>query len=286
MTDFLGHALPGVYFFFLGVYYAIQASLALLRGQQFLTPPLPPRDKRPKGWLQKLQNGGLVKVVFSIGGFLGAFFYPLGSNRLVFIDWKDPERPFLNHISWHHGTMYVLLLINGLVDIVSQCCLARQQMKLERAAFAFAIQGTILLFIFHIQGRNALQVRGHILLLIPLILIALILLSELWFPDDPVFWISKAWMFLTLGSWFPHLGSILYLPVTGQPWRADKHEDVMFLPIFFSWHLILDALLIAGIYGLCSFRHHRYLSHQGAKGAGYQLCSTDISTEEVKTLMV
>ncbi|XP_044531579.1 transmembrane epididymal protein 1 [Gracilinanus agilis] len=286
MTDFAGHALPGVTFFFFGVCYAVQASLALLRGQRFLSPPLPPRDKRPKDWRQNLPKIGLVKVVFCIIGLLGIFFYPLGSNRLVLMDWKDPELQFMYHISWQHGTMYFLFLISGLVDIVSQCWLARQQMKLEVAALAFAFQGTTILFISHIQGRDALQVHGHILLLIPQIVIVLILVSELWCPDQPVLWIAKTWMFLTFGSWFPQLGSILYLPVTGHPWRADKHGDVMFLTIFFFWHLILNAVLIVGIYGLCNLWHHRRLSHQRAKGAGYQLCPTDVNTEELKKLMI
>ncbi|XP_043856045.1 transmembrane epididymal protein 1A-like [Dromiciops gliroides] len=286
MANFVGHLLPGLIFFCFGLYYAVLASLALLRGQRLLIPPLPPRDKRPQGWLRQLPIEGLVKVVVCIPGFLGAFFYPLGSNRLVLIDWEDPERQFLYHNSWQHMTMYGFFIISGLVDIVSRGWLPRQQMKLEQAALALAFQGTALLLISHTQGKDVLEVRSHLLLVLPNMLIVLVLMTELWFPDQPVLWVFKVWMLLLFGSWFAHLGSFLYYPITGRPWRADKPGDVMFLTTFFCWHLTLTALLIAGVYGLCSLWHHRCPLQQEPETAGYQLCPTDPTTAELKQLMV
>ncbi|XP_027711540.1 transmembrane epididymal protein 1A-like [Vombatus ursinus] len=286
MADFAGHLFPGLVLVFFGLYYAVLVSLAILRGQRLLIPPLPPRDKRPRGWLQQLPIEGLIKVVVCIPGMVGALFYPLGSNRLAIIDWEDPERKFLHHNTWQHVTIYSFVLVSGLVDIVSRSWLARQQVKLEQAALALAFQGTALILLSHTEGKNVLEARAHLLLVLPFMLMAMVLTIELWFPDQPVLWVFKVWMFLLSGSWFAHLGSMIFHPITGHPWRADKPGDVMFLTTFFCWHLILDALLIAGIYGLCSLWHQRYPPQQGAKSAEYQLCPTDPSTEELKKLLV
>ncbi|XP_068945448.1 transmembrane epididymal protein 1A-like [Petaurus breviceps papuanus] len=286
MADFAGHFIPGVVLFFFGLYYAFLTSMAILRGQRLLILPLPPRDKRAQGWLQRLPMEGLVKITVSIPGILGALFYPLGSNRFAIVDWEDPERRFLNHNTWQHVTIYSFVFLTGLVDVVSQSCLARQRVKLEQAALAVAFQGTALLFLSHTEGKSALEVRCHILLVLPIILIALVLVIELWFPDQPVLWVFKTWMTLLFGSWCAQLSSFIFYPITGHPWKPDKPGDIMFLTTFFCWHLILDALLIAGIYALCSLWHHRYPPQQGSKSADYQLCPTDTSPEELKKLLV
>uniref|UniRef100_G3VX59 Transmembrane epididymal protein 1 n=1 Tax=Sarcophilus harrisii TaxID=9305 RepID=G3VX59_SARHA len=282
MSSFVGHLFPGLAFIFLGIYYAVLTSLALLRGQRLLFLPLPPRNKRPWGWLQQLPAEGVGKTVCGVSGLIGTFFIPLGSNRFAMIDWEDPAQPFLHHNSWQHMTMYSFLLLSGLVDMVSRCCLARQQVKLEQATWALSFHGVALLFVSHLQGKDALETRAHLLVVLPLVLAGLVLTIELWFPDQPVLWVLKAWMTLQFGSWFIQIGSFLYSPITGHPWRADKPGDVMFLTTFFCWHLIANALLIAAIYGLCVLWHQRHPPQQGAKGAGYQLCPTDSASEELK----
>ncbi|XP_074046527.1 transmembrane epididymal protein 1A-like [Macrotis lagotis] len=286
MGNFPGHIIPGLIFFFFGLYYAVLISLVLLRGQQFLFSSLPPWDKGPQSWRQKFPIEGLLKVVGCIPSFLGEFFYPFGANRLAIIDWDDPERPFLHHSIWQHATMYTFFIISGLVDIVSQGWLAKRQIKLEQAALTLAFFGTALLLTSHIQGKDALEVQGHLLLVLPNILIVLVMVIELWFPAQAVLWIFKIWMVLLFGSWLIHLGFIIYYPITGHPWRADKPGDIMFLTTFFCWHLILTALLVAGVYGLCSLWHHWYPHQQKVMSTGYQLCPTDSSPEERKKLMV
>ncbi|XP_072494428.1 transmembrane epididymal protein 1A-like [Notamacropus eugenii] len=285
MATFVGHLMPGVISFFFGLYYALLTSLAILREQRLLILPLPPRDKRPQGWLQQLPVEGLLKTLVCIPGILCALFYPVGTNRLAIIDWEDPERQFLHQNTWQHVTIYSFLFLSGMVDIVSRSWLARQQMKLEKAALALTFQGSALIFISHTAGKTALEVRCHNLLVIPIMLMALVLIIELWFPDQPVLWVFKTWMFLLLGSWCAQLSSILFYPITGHPWKADKPEEIMYLTTFFCWHLILDALVIAGIYGLCSLWIHRYSPQQVAKSGRYQLCPTDPMTEELKKLM-
>ena len=56
-----GHLVAGIFFFF-SLYYSVLVSLALLRGQRFLKPPLPPREKRGHRWWQLVPVEGVGKV--------------------------------------------------------------------------------------------------------------------------------------------------------------------------------------------------------------------------------
>lgn len=280
-----GHLLPAVFLLLYALYYSVLLSLALLWGRKVVKPPLPPREKRgghsPWQWVPL---EGIVKVVFSLTLILSELFYPPGVNRTRLVDWEAPERPFLFRKNWQHTTMYSFFMLSGVVDIVSQSCLARQNVKLERAAEARAFYVVVLLMATHIENRGALEVRVHVLLLVPTFLVALVLNIEVWVPDQPPLWVLKTWMLLVLSSWLLQLCVVLYTPPSGQPWRAEKPEDMAFLITFFSWHLGLMAILLAAVYGLCSLWLRHCSSRMGSPGAKYGMCPTESSREELQRL--
>ncbi|XP_040858580.1 transmembrane epididymal protein 1A-like [Ochotona curzoniae] len=282
MGTFLGHLMPAFFFFFYCLYYSVLVSLALLRKQRVLKLPLPPKEKRRRWQLVPME--GVVKVVITTIGIVLEFFFPPGVNRLVIIDWKDPRRPFLFKDNWHHITMYGFFLLSGVADIVSHSCRARPCVKLERAAEALAFYVLALMMASHLENKNSLEIRVHILFMVPVLVVAMVVSVEVWVPDQPQLWVLKAWMGLVLSSWLMQLSVLLYTPLTGQPWRADNPTDLAFLSIFFCWHLALGIAILAATYGLCSLWHHRYSSWTEASNARYQLCPTDSRGEELEKL--
>lgn len=86
---FLGHLIPALTIYYLGLYYAVMASRALLRGQQILFPPLSPGDKRSRGWWQQVLVEGTVKVGTFFILIFGEFFFLPGANRVPLINWED-----------------------------------------------------------------------------------------------------------------------------------------------------------------------------------------------------
>ncbi|XP_019523652.1 PREDICTED: transmembrane epididymal protein 1-like [Hipposideros armiger] len=284
MGSLKGHLLPAMFFLVFSLYYAVLVSLALLRGQRFLRPPLPPREKRGHRWWQRIPMEGVVKIVACLMGIIPEFFYPLGVNRMKVIDWEDPQRPFLFQNNWQHITMYSFFLLSGMVDIVSRSCQAQQNIKLERAAEALAFCVLALLMAAHIENKSALEIRVHILFIVPTFLVGLVLTIEVWVPDQPQLWVLKTWMGLVLSNWLLQLCLIMYIPPSGQPWRAESPVDLAFLTIFFCWHLGLAAAMLAAVYGICSLWHHHCSSGIGASGAKYQPCPTDYSSEELEKL--
>ncbi|KFO33203.1 Transmembrane epididymal protein 1 [Fukomys damarensis] len=162
--------------------------------------------------------------------------------------------------------------------------LARQNVKLERAAEALAFYVVVLLMAAHIENRSTLEIRVHILFMVPTFLVALMLNIEVWVPDQPPVWVFKTWMGLVLSSWLLQLCVVLYTPPSGQPWRTNNPTDMAFLTTFFCWHLGLMAVLLAAIYGLCSLWFRHYPSWMGCAGATYKTCPTEASSEELERL--
>ncbi|XP_057595471.1 transmembrane epididymal protein 1A-like [Hippopotamus amphibius kiboko] len=279
-----GHLMAGIFFLLFSLYYSVLVSLALLRRQRLLKPPLPPREKRGHRWWQLVPVEGVAKVVFSLSLIFPELFYPPGTNRLMMVDWEDPQRPFVFKDEWQHVTMYGFFLLSGVVDVVSQACQARQNLKLERAAEALAFCVLVLLMVAHIENKGTLEIRGHVLLVVPAFLVGLVLIFEVWVPDQPLLWVLKTWMGLVLGSWLTQLSIVMYAPPSGQPWRGENPMDLAFLTIFFCWHLALGAALLATVYGVCSLWHRRFSFWRKAPGAKYQPCPTGEGSEELEKL--
>ncbi|XP_008829554.1 transmembrane epididymal protein 1A-like [Nannospalax galili] len=281
-----GHLLPGIALLFYSLYHSVLVSLALLQEQRVLKPPLFVWKREGHRALQQVSYEGVLKVVIPCVGILAEFYYPPGINRAVMIDWEDPQRPFVFKDNWQHFTMYVFFLLSGMVDIVSQSCVAHRSARLERAAEALAFYVLVLLMAAHIENKSALEIRVHILFMVPSFLLAVVLSIEIWVPDHPPLWVFKTWLGLVLSNWMLQLCTVMYSPPTGQPWRADNPVDLSFLTIFFCWHLALGAVVLAAIYGLCSLWHsHRSCSFwTKTTGTWYQPCPTESSGEELEKL--
>ncbi|XP_026353217.1 transmembrane epididymal protein 1A-like [Ursus arctos] len=284
MGTFQGHLLAGILLLSFSLYYSVMVSLALLRGQRFLSPPLHPREKRGHRWWQLITVQGVIKLVISLGGIIPEFFYPPGVNRMRIVDWEDPRRPFVFYDNWDHVTMYGFFMLSGAVDIVSQACRAWQNAKLERAAEALAFCVLTLLMAAHLENKGALEIRVHVLFIVPTFLVSLVLTIEVWVPDQPTLWVLKTWMGLVLSSWMLQLSVLMYVPPSGQPWRAENPGDLAFLTIFFCWYLGLGAAMLATVYGLCSLWHRRFSSWTEVPGAKYQPCPRGYGNEELEKL--
>ncbi|XP_021040193.1 transmembrane epididymal protein 1A-like [Mus caroli] len=283
MGSFEGHLLSGFGLLVFSIYYSSLMSLALLRKQKMLKHLLLPRKLLGRGLVLQVSYEAVVKVVMAAFAILCEYYYPLGVNRLMMIDWKDPQRLFVFKDTWQHVTMFGFFILSGIADIVSQAKQASWSVKLERAGEALAFYVVALLMTAHIENKSVLEIRVHLLFVLPAFLLALILTVEIWVPDNAPLWILKCWMGLVLSTWMLQICE-MYIPFTGQPWRADNPTDLAFVTIFFCWHLFLGLTLLITIYGLCSLWHCHYSSRTKTLGARYQLYLTESSGEELEKL--
>ncbi|XP_068930769.1 transmembrane epididymal protein 1 [Petaurus breviceps papuanus] len=280
MGDFGGHMIPGLAVFIFGIHQAVLTSLALLRDQ--FSPDLPMSPKR-WGWLWQLPLGGLLKVLFGIASFL----HEISSFHATMIpmDYSDWSFSITFSTMWQHFTMFTVIILSGLVDLVSQVCLAKRRQSLEVGAQVLAILVLVPLMSCHLWHMEGLEKQSHILLLFCISLLALTMTMELWVPNQPQLWLIKTWLILLTGMWLMHMAFILFYPLTAHAWHYYTTENAMFLTTIFCWHLVADALILGVIYTFSSLCH-QYCGLapdvEESSEAKYHLCLPEPPDEELQ----
>ncbi|XP_036611404.1 transmembrane epididymal protein 1 [Trichosurus vulpecula] len=280
MGDFGGHMIPGLAVFIFGIYQGVLTSLALLRDQ--FCPDLP-RSQNRRGWLWRLPLGGLMKVLFGIASFL----HEISSFHatMILIDYSDPSFSIIFPTMWQHFTMFTVFILSGLVDLVSQVCMAKRRQGLEVGAQVLAILVLVPLMCCHLWHMVGLEKQSHIFLLFSISLLALATTLELWIPNQPQLWLIKTWLLLVTGTWLMHMAFILFHPLTAHAWHYYTNENIMFLTTFFCWHLVADALILGVIYTFSAL-WHQYCGPApdlgGNDEAKYHLCLPESPDEELQ----
>uniref|UniRef100_A0A8C0KQF4 Transmembrane epididymal protein 1 n=1 Tax=Canis lupus dingo TaxID=286419 RepID=A0A8C0KQF4_CANLU len=237
MGKFIGHLYPGLYLFSYGLYQAAVVSKAMIVNDSLLYLSCPPRNKGRWAGLWGISYGGLLKLV--TGSILTVYVVFCLDDMMVLMDKKYPPR-FLYPKEWQHLTMFILLTLNGCVDVMSRNLLPQRCVLLEKGSLVLTFYVLLLLLISHVQDTTGIELQIHYLLILVVFLLMLVLTIELWTPDTFQLLLIEAFLFLMMGSWLMQAGFILYRPVTGYPWQDDDISDIMFVTTFFCWHVMIN----------------------------------------------
>lgn len=178
-------------------------------------------------------------------------------DGMVFVDREVPPR-FMHPKEWQHLTMFILLALNGCVDVLSSNLLPQRCVLLEKGTVALTFYVLLMLLVSHVQGSAGVELQTHSLLILVVFLLMLVLTIQLWAPDAVHLSLIETFLFLMMGSWLVQAGFILYRPVSGYPWQDDDISDIMFITTFFCWHVMTNALCLLGIYSIASLWHRGY----------------------------
>uniref|UniRef100_A0A8C8YKF6 Transmembrane epididymal protein 1 n=1 Tax=Prolemur simus TaxID=1328070 RepID=A0A8C8YKF6_PROSS len=214
-----------------------------------------PQNKTRWARLWKISYGGWLKIV--TGSILTAYVAFCLDDGMVLMSKQVPPR-FLYPKEWQHLTMFILLILNGCVDVMSKNLLPQRCVVLEKGTLVLSFYELLLLMVSHLQGSSGVELQVHSLLILVVFLLMLVLTAELWAPDMSQLWVMETFLFLMMGSWLMQVGFILFRPVSGYPWQDDDINDIMFVTTFFCWHLMINASCLLGIYGFSSFWHRCY----------------------------
>ncbi|XP_051852739.1 transmembrane epididymal protein 1 [Antechinus flavipes] len=284
LGDFGGHMIAGLSIFIFGIYQALLTSLALLRDP--FSPELPRSQKR-WGWLLRLPLDGLLKVLLGLTCFLRELLSL--HHIMILLRPDDPQFTLIFPITWQHLTMFIAFVLSGLVDLVSQVCLAKRRRGLELGAQVLATLVLASMMSCHILHKEGLKRQSHILLLFSISLLVLTMTIELWVPNQAQLWLIKSWLFLVTGSWLMHLAYIHFHPSTAHLWYYHVKESVMFLTIFFCWHMIVDALVLGVIYTFSTLGR-QYCGPEpdpdGNNETEYYLCRPESPDEELQEVHI
>ena len=255
MGTFIGHVYPGLFLLAYGLYRAVVVSKAVIFSNSFPDPSLPPKDKGRWARLWKMSHGGLLKMLAGSG--LMAYEISCVERGLTLMNRDLPPR-FTYAKQWQHLTMFILLTLNGCIDIMSKNLLPQRCVPLEKGILVLTFYVLLLLLASHVQDSAGVELQVHSLLILVVLLLMLVFAAKLWAPDTLQLAVIETFLFQMMGSWLVQAGFILYKPVSGYPWEDDDISDIMFVTTFFCWHVMINALCLLGIYGVSSFWYHCY----------------------------
>ncbi|XP_029004789.1 transmembrane protein 45A [Betta splendens] len=241
MGSFKGHVLPGCFFFIAGIWWTGKHSLwhATRRNKSVGSTRLASRASQRR--LETAESA--VIVFFSLVGMLAEQF-AAGGPRLHLYDFAEKHWEQLHN--WQHATMYLFFGLAGMVSLVIHAT-ETAPLALDRLMLALAFFNEGFLFLYHLHGRNMLDIHVHQLLLYAVFGGALVSFLEIFHRGNIVLELLRCALTLLQGSWFWQIGFVLY-PPRGPDWDLMDHNNAMFVTMCYSWHLAFAMLVVGVLY--------------------------------------
>ncbi|XP_067086032.1 transmembrane protein 45A [Osmerus mordax] len=241
MGSFKGHALPGVFFLIVGLWWAGKYSLwnTTRRNKSLGSTRLANRATQRR---LELMEGSVV-LFFSVVGMLAEQFAAQGP-RLHLYDYTEKHWECL--MNWQHATMYLFFGLAAAMSLVVHGTGAAP-VALDRMMLALAFFTEGFLFLYHLHGRSMLDVHVHQLLLYAIFGSALTAFLEVFHRGNILLELLRCSLTLLQGSWFWQIGFVLY-PPNGPEWDLKDHSNMMFITMCYCWHLAFALLTVGVVY--------------------------------------
>ena len=236
-----GHVVPGTFFILFGIWWLFNVLLDSLTPSKAEGASQASSGYRSRTWYACCikRNLPVEPWLKFLAGSVGIVMELSGGHWTLFNSKGDFEKESLNNFS--HATMFAFFTLTGVVEIL-QFKKAQFPPKLSHVVFAFFFFVEGYLFYFHLDdGRDQLDVNAHVMLYSISFSCALVLLLEAYFDNIALLGFARCYLVLLQGTWFYQIAFMLY---GRHPWSAKSHANLMFLPIAFSWHLMLILILI------------------------------------------
>ncbi|XP_055965383.1 transmembrane protein 45A [Sorex fumeus] len=246
MGSFRGHALPGTFFFVMGIWWSTKNILKYICKRQKRTSYF-----HSKALFHRIEFvEGITIVVMAVTGMLGEQFTPEGPHLSLY---NYKEGHWVELLGWHHSTMYFFF---GLLGVAKILCFTFSSLpsSLPKLMLSNGLFVEAFIFYNHTHGREMLDIFVHQLLVLIIFLTALITFLE-FFSRSHTLILELLWSsFIILqGSWFWQIGFVLYPPSGGPSWDQTDHDNIMFLTICFCWHYALSIIIVAVNYAFVSW---------------------------------
>ncbi|XP_004706429.1 transmembrane protein 45A [Echinops telfairi] len=235
MGSFIGHALPGSFFYFMGLWWSTKYILKYdckkyKRSCYF-------NSKSSFYRLELLE--GIIIISMALIGITAEQFFP-GGPYLTLYDYKEGHWKQLK--MWHHCTMYFFF---GLVGVTNILCHIYRSLpgSLPKLMLSNAFFVEALIFHNHTHGQDMLDIYVHQLLLLVILVTGVLIFID-FMRSNIIFALLHTSFLLFQGSWFWQIGFVLY-PLNGGPaWESTDHNNMMFLTICFCWHYAVSLTVI------------------------------------------
>ncbi|XP_067946324.1 transmembrane protein 45B-like [Watersipora subatra] len=157
-----------------------------------------------------------------------------------------------------HLTMYISFGLFGMISILVHHKVAFVPKGAEYMALLVALIVELVLFAFHLHGREVVDVHIHMLLVYTIGGCIVTTAIEFLYPQSINAGLARQYMILVQGTWFYQIAFTLYPPEGMSKWQVDDPENIMLVTLIYSWHLIgclMVFLVLSGLtYLCCSFK--------------------------------
>ncbi|XP_062853132.1 transmembrane protein 45A [Trichomycterus rosablanca] len=238
MGNFKGHALPGSFFLMGGLWWAVKHSLWYVtrRNRNAGAGRLATRATQHR--LEIIE--GAVILSFSVIGILAEQFAVNGPKFHLYDSSTQHWEKLMN---WQHTAMYLFFALAGATSLIVHCTDAAP-LALDRLLLGLAFFNEGFLFLYHLHGRDMLDVHVHMLLLYAVFGGAAVCLLEVFHRGNVLLELLRAALCLLQGSWFWQIAFVLY-PPSEVKWDLSDHNNMMFITMCYSWHLAFALITVA-----------------------------------------
>ncbi|XP_067946142.1 transmembrane protein 45B-like [Watersipora subatra] len=154
-----------------------------------------------------------------------------------------------------HLTMYTAFVLAAFVAVLVHHEVKFVSKGAEYMAFILALTVELVLFAFHLHGREVIDVHVHMLLVYTVAGCIVTTALEYAYPHSINAYIARHYTLLVQGTWFYQVGFVLYPPsgMIESKIDPDDKENIMLVTLFFAWHMIgcLIGILILSAFIYC-----------------------------------
>uniref|UniRef100_A0A673N2H0 Transmembrane protein 45B-like n=1 Tax=Sinocyclocheilus rhinocerous TaxID=307959 RepID=A0A673N2H0_9TELE len=240
MGSFKGHALPGSFFLITGLWWAAKQTFLYATRRNKSAGAGRLASRATQRHIEIIE--GAVILSFSIIGMLAEQLLAGGPKFQLYDSSTQNWEQLMN---WQHTTMYLFFAIAGAISLtVHSTDIA--PLALDRMLLGLAFFNEGFLFLYHLHGRDMLDVHVHTLLLYAIFGQAFICLLEVFHRGNLL--TSVAYINVQIGF-------VLY-PPSQVKWDQTDHDNLVFVTLCYCWHLAFALLTVAVVYWsvLCAVR--------------------------------
>ena len=239
MGTYAGHVIPGSFFIIYGLWWLFvsYSQYFYFRGTR-AGRNVTKRDNelRRRSWvtlpcLPRFHIEPACKIILPLLGIIIELLVDKdGEGNIIFspATLGDVER-------LQHGTMYLAFIISGLVDLLSIVVRIPRVTGMLFLSAAFWLEG--LLFYFHVGGREMLDVRIHLILVLGIFGCGVATLARMYSPTNLLINGSFTFAMLFQGTWFIQAAEVLY-GNNAAAWNWSDHHHAMVVALFGAWHVL------------------------------------------------
>lgn len=185
---------------------------------------------------------GILKIVLAGGGMIGEIATAMEDGK------------FYHYGNAQHATMFFFFGLSGAIDILVFYYGSALPNNLDYVTGAMAFAMEFLLFYQHLHGRHPMDIQVHVLLYYTAFACFAGTVLEMKYQNNILAALSRAYFTLLQGTWFWHVGFVLYNPIPNAvPWDQDSHKEMLLITMIYTWHCAFMFLFILALYAAMNY---------------------------------